>query len=141
MGILAVIVLLTGEPITWAWLLVLPVLVMQTLFNAGLCHMVARWTAASRDVAQLVPFLMHTWRYLSGVMFSIPVFAGDLAPWVEKVLYLNPLTCYIELMRDALLTSYQSPLILWPIALVWAVVIAVVGFFVFYRAEESYSRG
>ncbi len=114
MGILAVIVLLTGEPITWAWLLVLPVLVMQTLFNAGLCHMVARWTAASRDVAQLVPFLMHTWRYLSGVMFSIPVFAGDLAPWVEKVLYLNPLTCYIEL--DARRPAHQLPVPAGPVA-------------------------
>lgn len=141
MGILAVIVVLTGEPITWTWLLVVPVLLMQTMFNAGLCHLVARWTAASRDVVQLVPFVMHTWRYLSGVMFSIPVFAGDLAPWVEKVLYLNPMTQYIELMRDALLTSYATPLVLWPLALVWAVTMLVVGFLVFYRAEESYARG
>lgn len=141
MGILAVIVVLTGEPVTPTWLLVVPVFAMQTLFNLGLCHAIARWTAASRDVTQLVPFAMHTWRYLSGVMFSIPVFAGDLAPWVEKVLYLNPLTCYIELMRDALLTSYQSPAVLWPLALVWAIVMSVAGFFIFYRAEESYSRG
>lgn len=141
MGILAVIVLLTHEPITWTWLLVVPVLAMQTLFNLGLCHAVARWTAASRDVAQLVPFVMHTWRYLSGVMFSIPVFAGDLAPWVERVLYLNPMTCYIELMRDALLVTYTSPVELWPLGLAWAIVAALGGFFVFYRAEESYARG
>jgi teichoic acid transport system permease protein len=141
MTILAIIVVLTGEPITWHWLLVVPILLLQTMFNTGLCHLVARWAAASRDVTQLMPFLLHTWRYLSGVMFSIPVFAGDLAPWVEKVLYLNPLTCFLEMMRDALLTSYQSPLILWPVAAVWSVVTLVVGFLVFVRAEESYSRG
>ncbi|MCU0262791.1 MAG: ABC transporter permease, partial [Candidatus Nanopelagicales bacterium] len=67
LGILGIIVLLTGEPITWLWLLVAPVVVLQTMFNVGLCMLVARWTAASRDVTQLVPFVLQTWRYLSGV--------------------------------------------------------------------------
>ena len=63
---------LTGEPITWLWLGVIPVVLLQTMFNAGLCMMVARWTAASRDVTQLVPFVMQTWRYLSGVCLQHP---------------------------------------------------------------------
>ncbi|MCU0264239.1 MAG: ABC transporter permease [Candidatus Nanopelagicales bacterium] len=141
LGILAIIVLLTGEPITWLWLGVVPVVLMQTVFNVGLCMLVARWTAASRDVAQLVPFVMQTWRYLSGVMFSIPIFTADLEPWVETVLYLNPMTEYIELMRACLLQGYEIPVFLWAFAAGWALVTLVVGFVVFYRAEESYSRG
>lgn len=141
LGILAIIVLLTGEPLTWMWLLVVPITILQTMFNAGLCMLVARWTAASRDVTQLIPFVIQTWRYLSGVMFSIPVFTADLEPWVETVLYLNPLTEYIELMRHALLTGYPAPPELWAFATGWAVLTLVVGFAVFYRAEESYSRG
>ena len=66
--------LLTGEPITWHWLGLIPVMLMQTMFNAGLCMMVARWTAASQDVTQLVPFVMTTWRYLSGVILQHHVF-------------------------------------------------------------------
>ena len=141
LGVLGVIVLLTGEPLTWRWLGVVPILLLQTVFNVGLCLLVARWTAASRDVAQLIPFLLHTWRYLSGVMFSIPVYAADLAPWVEKVLYLNPMTGYIELMRTCLLSDYPVPYQLWGLAAAWAVVMLVVGLLVFHRAEESYSRG
>ena len=141
LGVLAVIVLLTGEPITWLWLGVIPAVLLQTIFNVGLCMMVARWTAASRDVAQLVPFVMQTWRYLSGVMFSIPVFTADLAPWVEKVMYLNPMTEYIELMRGCLMADYSTPQYLWAFAAGWALIFLVVGFVVFYRAEESYSRG
>ena len=49
-------------------------MLLQTMFNAGLCMMVARWTAASQDVTQLIPFVMTTWRYLSGVFYSIYVF-------------------------------------------------------------------
>ena len=141
LGVLGVIVLLTGEPLTWRWLGVVPILLLQTVFNVGLCLLVARWTAASRDVAQLIPFLLHTWRYLSGVMFSIPVYAADLAPWVEKVLYLNPMTGYIELMRTCLLSDYPVPYQLWGLAAAWAVVMLVIGLLVFHRAEESYSRG
>jgi teichoic acid transport system permease protein len=142
LGILAVIVLLTGEPLTWMWLLVVPVMVLQTVFNAGLCLLVARWTAASRDVTQLIPFVIQTWRYLSGVMFSIPVFTADLDPWVQTVLYLNPLSDYIELMRHALLADYPAPPPwLWALAGGWALLTLVIGFAVFYRAEESYSRG
>jgi teichoic acid transport system permease protein len=141
LGVLAIIVLLTGEPITWLWLGVIPVVFLQTTFNVGLCMMVARWTAASRDVAQLVPFVMQTWRYLSGVMFSIPVFTADLAPWIEKAMYLNPMTEYIELMRACLLEGYGTPSYLWGLAAGWALFTLVVGFVVFYRAEESYSRG
>ena len=74
-------------------------------------------------------------------MFSIPVFTADLDPWVEKLLYLNPMTEYIELMRGCLMTSYDAPAYLWWFAAGWAVFFLVVGFVVFQRAEESYSRG
>ena len=141
LGVLGVIVLLTGEPLTWRWLGVVPILLLQTVFNVGLCLLVARWTAASRDVAQLIPFLLHTWRYLSGVMFSIPVFTAHLSPWVERAFYLNPMTEYLEMMRDCLLADYRAPAELWGFGLAWAVLSLVVGFVVFYRAEESYSRG
>lgn len=141
LGILGVIVVLTGEPLTWAWLGVLPILVLQTLFNTGLCLMVARWTSVSGDIAQVIPFLMHTWRYLSGVMFSIPVFTADLEPWVQRVLYLNPMTGYIELMRGSVMTSYSAPGYLWAYAAGWAVVVLVAGFIIFFRGEESYARG
>ena len=35
MAVLFVIVLVTGEPITWYWLLVIPALLLQTIFNVG----------------------------------------------------------------------------------------------------------
>ena len=69
------------------------------------------------------------------------MYAADLAPWVEKVLYLNPMTGYIELMRTCLLSDYPVPYQLWGLAAAWAVVMLVVGLLVFHRAEESYSRG
>jgi teichoic acid transport system permease protein len=139
--IMFVIVLATGEQLTWLWIGVVPIMLMQSMFNAGLCLMVARWTAASADVTQLVPFVMHTWRYLSGVFYSIAVFTKGSPPWVRELMYANPATTYIELMRDVLMTSHLAPRILWAYALAWGVGVLLVGFFVFFRAEESYARG
>lgn len=106
MAVLMVIVLATGEPITWYWLLVIPALLLQTLFNMGAGLLVARLGAEVNDFSQLLPFLMRTWLYLSGVVFSIPTLAVSHR-WVVTVLELNPAAIYITLVRDALLTSQR----------------------------------
>ncbi|MGV1005256.1 MAG: ABC transporter permease [Candidatus Nanopelagicales bacterium] len=139
--ILFAIVLLTGEHITFWWLAVVPILALQTLFNAGLTLLVARWTAASADVTQLIPFLMRTWRYFSGMFYSIAVFTADSPHWVREAMYANPAAAFMELMRSALMTSFSAPPRLMTYATLWAVFMAVAGIWVFHRAEESYSRG
>ncbi|MGE5133597.1 MAG: ABC transporter permease [Gemmatimonadota bacterium] len=106
--VLIVIVLATGEPLTWYWLLVLPVLVMQTLFNVGSGLILARVGAGLDDVSQLLPFIVRTWMYASGVMFSIQTLktlAGHHL--LSKVLMLNPAAVYITLTRNALLETQR----------------------------------
>jgi hypothetical protein len=39
------------------------------------------------------------------------------------------------------MTSHSAPGFLWWYAAAWGVGTLLVGFFVFYRAEESYARG
>src|SRR6202044_988042 len=71
MAVLAAIVLITGEPLTWSWLLAIPALLLQTIFNVGVGLFVARLGSQVNDFSQLLPFLMRTWLYVSGVLFSI----------------------------------------------------------------------
>ena len=71
MVVLAVIVLASGEPLTWYWLLALPALALQAVFNIGMGLSLARLGAGADDFSQLLPFLVRTWLYASGVMFSI----------------------------------------------------------------------
>jgi len=136
-----VIVLLTGEPVTWAWLLLIPAVLLQSMFNLGLAMVVARLTARVRDVAQLLPFLLRTWMYLSGVMYPIAAFVEGRGPVVEFLALANPLAVYIEVTRDALLVSYEVPQVVWALAVGWAVVTLVLGFVYFWKAEERYGRG
>jgi len=111
MAVLVVIVLATGEPVTWYWLLVIPALLLQTIFNIGIGLFAARLGAQVNDFSQLLPFLMRTWLYLSGVLFSIQnlglIKNSFLAShqWVVPVLQVNPAAVYITLVRNAIMAT------------------------------------
>jgi teichoic acid transport system permease protein len=109
MVVLAIILLGLGEPITWYWLLAIPVLLLQTIFNIGVGMLVARLGAQVNDFSQLLPFLLRTWMYLSGVLFSIStlLYSNSLSSPVIALLEINPAAIYITLMRDALIKSQR----------------------------------
>ena len=139
--VLLVIVLLTGEPVTPAWLLIVPAMGLQTVFNTGLALLFARWTSRIRDLEQFLPFALRTWQYASGVFFSISVVTADMPDAVRVLLQFNPAAVYIELVRDAVITSHQAYWFAWPLAVAWAIVAFLGGFWYFWRAEERYGRG
>ncbi|WP_405534457.1 ABC transporter permease [Streptomyces sp. NBC_00075] len=127
-----------------SWLLIVPALVLQFLFNTGLALIMARWGASTPDLAQLMPFVMRTWMYASGVMFSIPVMLADKPQWLADVLQWNPAAIYMDLMRFALIDGYGSenlPPHVWAVAGGWAVLFALGGFVYFWQSEERYGRG
>jgi teichoic acid transport system permease protein len=108
MIVLITIVLWTGEPLTWYWLLLIPVLLMQAVFNVGAGLILARIGAGVDDVSQLLPFIVRTWMYTSGVMFSIQTLknlAGHHK--FSYALQINPAAIYITLTRNALLTTQR----------------------------------
>lgn len=108
MVVLAIIVLAAGEPLTWYWLLVLPVLLLQAIFNVGAGLILARIGAGVDDVSQLLPFVVRTWMYTSGVMFSIQTLKSLTGHHkLAYVLQVNPAAVYITLVRTALLKSQR----------------------------------
>jgi teichoic acid transport system permease protein len=72
----------------------------------------ARLGAGADDFSQLMPFLVRTWMYASGVMYSIQTI-GTLKrhPTITYVLQVNPAAIFISLVRNAIL---QSQRLAWP---------------------------
>jgi len=136
--VLVAVVLFTGEPITVMWLAMPFVLILQILFTTGLGLILARWGASSRDINQLLPFFTRSWRYVSGVFFSITIFTATFSVWVSTALQLNPGAVYIDLVRDSLMTSQTNEPIIWIMGVVWALLFFVVGLVYFYRGEKKY---
>jgi teichoic acid transport system permease protein len=144
LGILLAMIGLTTGP-SWRWLLMIPALMLQTMFNVGATLIFARLGAFLNDISQLLPFITRTWLYASGIFFSIPAkLRGLNAPeWVIQVLSFNPISAYIDIARRSLLDEHVKNQLphAWAISIVWAGIAMVGGFYYFWRAEDRYGRG
>ncbi|WP_433532372.1 ABC transporter permease [Micromonospora sp. CA-263727] len=143
--VLVGIVLATGEPITLAWLMLVPAVLLQAVFNAGLTMVVARLGAKATDLKQVMPFVLRAWMYGSGVLYSVKLFSENLPGWATALVQFNPMLVYIELARVSLLEN--APLLndslplTWLVAVGWAVVMGLGGYLYFWRGEQEYGRG
>jgi teichoic acid transport system permease protein len=141
MVIMIIIVLLTGEPITWRWLLLIPTIALLTLFSAGLGMIAARITTRFNDFNSLLPFLLRTWLYVSGVFFSIQSFSDRVGPVLGAVLIYQPGAVYLECARYALLEGQTANPWMFLAATLWALLAIIGGFLYFWRGEGRYGRG
>ncbi len=155
-GVMVATCVLQIHRLSWEVFLLVPIFVLQTMFNVGGAMVVARLTSRVNDVAQIVPFFVRLWMYLSGVFFTIGTFHDQqYARWLT----VNPLFDFISMARGAVVYSAE-PVIrttvdgaltpvhrvpfewqYWGPGLAWAVVALVAGFIFFYRAEETYVEG
>ena len=108
MIVMFTIVLAEGEPLTQFWFLLVPALLLQSMFNMGAALIMARVGAGAQDFSQLVPFLLRVWRYFCGVMYSIDTLSVKLPLWAKQVLELNPAAVYISLTRYAIMASQRA---------------------------------
>jgi teichoic acid transport system permease protein len=144
MVVLVAIVLLTGEPFNVEWLMAVPVLALQAVFNAGLALFVSRLVSKVTDIKQLIPYIMRIWMYGSAVLYPVTFFSERLHGWQLALVEANPLLVFIELMRHSLMENValaQTPGRLWIQAVLWTILAGVGGYVYFWRGEKGYGRG
>lgn len=134
--VMFVVALLTGETPAVEWLLVIPFFIVQTVFNAGVALMAARAVHHVPDVQQVLPIAFRLGFYFSGVLFNVSAYIDG--KWYELLFRLNPLYCFIEIHRGAILGGVTLDWTLVAIACAWTVFALVAGFWWFRRAEDSY---
>jgi teichoic acid transport system permease protein len=133
-----IVIIATGFRPSWSWLLVVPIVLLQGMFNLGLCMVTARLSFHFRDVQQVLPYMLRIWFYSSGALFPIDDRFQDFEV-VATVLRLNPAFLFIDISRDAFLYDTFDART-WALAGAWAVGMFVVGFWYFRRAESEYGR-
>lgn len=138
MMILLIVLIPPAEAISWTWLLLIPLVAVQFLFNLGLSFLLARLVDWRNDVMHLVTFATRIWLYLSAVFFSIDRFADH--PAMITVMHLNPMYCVLEIARDSLLYDTWPDPNRWLVLGAWTVVLLIAGTILFWQAEESYGQ-
>ena len=105
--VLVPIMLISGEYPSWYWLLIIPTMLLQTMFNTGAALIVARLGGSIADVSELIPFFLRITRYFCGVMYMVTALPAVVPGWALKVLSLNPPAVFISLVRVALMRTYR----------------------------------
>ena len=134
--VLIIMIPMTGEPFSLHWLLFPVALLLVTMINLGLAFFLARIVNAARDTANLVPVGVRLGRYVSGVFFSIPHYAGY--GLISAILLFQPLAVGMTISREALMDQYQLQWSSWVAAAVWGVVLCGAGLVFFWRGEGRY---
>ncbi|KUM35546.1 ABC transporter permease [Arthrobacter sp. EpRS71] len=141
--ILAMLLIVTIVPpvekITWLWLLIVPALVLQGIFNLGLGLILARIIARVHDAKHLLPFAMRAWMYGSAIFYSYERFVSH--PEIVAAMKLNPLFNVIDIIRNCVLYAQPPTWQSWATLAVWALGALLVGMVFFWQGEESYGRG
>ncbi len=126
------------EPITWKWLLFIPVVAMQFLFNLGLSLVLARIVADWNDFTHIIAFGTRIWMYLSAIFYGVERFED--IPIVLNFMYANPLFCVLDISRDIILYDTWPDPMRWIVLGCWTVGLLIIGTIMFWQGEEKYGR-
>jgi len=133
-----VIILPPSEEISLRWLMLVPVVGLQFLFNLGLGLILARLVSMFNDVNQLISYALRLWMYMSCLFFSIDKF--DSVPWLRQVMEYNPLYNVVHLARECVLYGSLGSWRAWAILALWSLATLAAGMVFFWKGEESYGR-
>lgn len=125
------------EPVTWRWLLLLPIVALQTVFNWGFGMLMAPLVHRIPDVGNLLSFFMRIWMYSSGIFYDPSRLVAD-----ERWLVLfeaNPLYQVLSMTRDCLLYGTTPGWSSWGVLVAASLGTWAVGLWVFWRNEERYA--
>jgi ABC-type polysaccharide/polyol phosphate export permease len=101
-GYLAVLLVLQlmGTPVHWLGLLpAIPILFLLFVFAGALALITSALQVFVRDVAQILPPLMTFWFFTTPILYSSSI----LPPRFATLMQINPMSWYVERLRDFLL--------------------------------------
>lgn len=117
----------TGNFPGWLFLAVIPILLLQIMFAAGLGMILGVMNVFFRDVGQLVSVVLQFWFWFTPIVYLL----NSLPGWAQKVLLYNPLTRVVQAYQS-IFVYHQQPnwYSLLPV-LILAVIFCIVGFRMF----------
>jgi teichoic acid transport system permease protein len=131
--------ILFAQPITWAWLLLIPVTFLMVMFSIGLALISARLTVHVQDLTKVIPFVVRIVFYTSGIFFNMEHGLRNYPIALESEKY-DPVYVFVSLARGIGVSGYSTTVFMWLAALGWAIVTLGLGIVFFWKAEERYGR-
>ncbi|UGQ15524.1 ABC transporter permease [Yinghuangia sp. ASG 101] len=125
--------------VAFVWLL--PIFVLQTVFSFGCGLFFAAMAVYFRDTSSLLPYVLRIWIYLSPVLFTVEQAKDKLAgnEWLLWIFKVNPLYPIIGSWNQVILENRAPSGTLMLYGTAWAVVALVGGAWFFLSREREFA--
>lgn len=118
------------------WLPVIVLIVLVMAYGFGL--LLSAITVFLRDMTHFIGLFLQLWFWATPIIYSLP-FVSD-RPGMVQLLKLNPMTGPVVAFRNVVLLNHAPPLRLLAYDIFFAVVVLVVGAYVFQRSQRLFSE-
>lgn len=131
---LVIVIVATGTKLSWTALLVFIPVIYVFVFSLGMGLMLSALVVTFRDLQHLYGILITAWMYMTPIFYPL-----DMLPeWVADLVRLNPLANFIEMFRDVILYNVVPSGILQAKCIVSCVVALGLGFWIFYKQQDTF---
>lgn len=122
------------QPLSWHIIFIPVVLFFNTLMGLAVVFITASLSYKIRDLMHLIPFVMYFGVWITPVFFTKDILPQQL----NFVWYLNPMASIVEGWRWCLFTNWQYDIYFIP-ALMGSIILFIIGFYLFSKAENNFS--
>lgn len=124
---------------TWHIVWMIPALFLLMLFCIGISLLIGAAAVFFRDMIHLWSVALTAWTYLTPIFWDLSLLTNAGAPqivvWVVKA---NPMYNYLEMMRCAIVYQSSPTTTVLLLAVFWALLMLVIGYFVFRKTEHKF---
>jgi ABC-type polysaccharide/polyol phosphate export permease len=131
----AVLHVAAGFPIGKKLVLVIPIIVLMTLFASGLACLFGTLYVYFRDISSFIPYFNRIWLYLSPVIIPL----STLEKHLHGTGFLNPLYSIVGLWSELLTANTVLGPSFWLAATAWSVGTFTVGSLLFMSREREFA--
>lgn len=135
MAVWAVIHFAAGGGLTINMLWSIPLVVMVTIFSAGVAMFCGAAQVYFRDLSSFLPYLLRIWMYISPILY----YWEDVPKHIQHWLLLNPMASMLAAWSDVLQKQHAPPLNLMLIGTAWAIFGLLFGALFFISRERDFA--
>ena len=128
--------LIMGGGVSLAWTALLPVVVLQTVFTAGLGLLLATAYVFVRDARHLLDVALQVWFWLTPIVYAASLAPERLRRWLQ----LNPMLHFVTAYQEIVMQHDVPSLATFALLTAMAAVASTVGWLVFSRAQKRFAE-
>ncbi|MEG2083334.1 MAG: ABC transporter permease, partial [Oscillospiraceae bacterium] len=120
---------------SWTMLLFFIPLLEMLLFSCGFSLVISCLCVFFRDLKHLYSVIITAWMYMTPIIYPISIVEGS---WIRYIVYLNPLTTYVETFRSVVMYGQLPSAEQLLVGLGYGVIFMVFGLVVFRKGQDKF---